>query len=299
MSDYLIKALAGNGQIRIFATTTKSMVETARTAHNTSPVVTKALGRLLTAGALMGSMMKNNDEILTLKITGSGPISGLLVTVDSKGNVKGYPYVHDLGDTIDAPVTVASAVGEGNLTIIKDFGLKEPYVGYSPLVSGEIAEDLTYYYAQSEQTPSSVSLGVLLEPDGTVKQAGGFIIQLLPNTEEHIIAALESALIEMPSMTKLLAEGKTIEEILKLIFVNLDLVITKSEIPRFFCNCTRDKVTKALIAIGIEDLKEMINAEEIIEMNCDFCNTKYPFTPKELSKILEILEAKNTSKREN
>jgi len=297
MPDYLVKATAANGQIRAFAASTKSIVETAHTVHHTSPVVTQALGRLLTAVSLMGSMIKNRDELLTIKIAGEGPIRGLLVTADSQGNVKGYSYVSDLKDTIDSPMTVSDAIDDGSLTIIKDMGLKEPYVGYSPLVSGEIAEDLTYYYAKSEQIPTSVSLGVLLNEDGSVKQAGGFIIQLMPDTDDETIEALEKALANTSSMTKLLDAGKTPETILKEIFVDLDLKINTTEIIRFFCNCSRDRVTKALIAIGETELAEMIAEGETVELNCDFCSEKYAFSTEDLAEILAAIQTRGKEKR--
>ncbi|AWW25288.1 Hsp33 family molecular chaperone HslO [Acetobacterium carbinolicum] len=287
MPDYVLKATAGNGQIRVFAATTGGLAETARKLHQTSPVVTKALGRLLTAGSLMGSMMKNADELITLKIAGDGPISGLLVTADAKGNVKGYPYVNDLLDTLEASMPVSEAIGEGTLNILKDIGLKEPYVGYSPLVSGELAEDLTYYYAQSEQIPTSVSLGVLLNDDGTVRQAGGFIIQLMPNTDDEVIDALEVALSDTPSLTKLLDEGKTLEAIMDDLFKDLSLKISKTEITRFICDCSRQRITKALTSIGKNDLIEMISDQEDIEVNCDFCKEKYSFSPEDLQSILD------------
>jgi len=287
MPDYVLKATAGNGQIRVFAATTGGLAETARRLHQTSPVVTKALGRLLTAGSLMGSMMKNADELITLKIAGDGPISGLLVTADAKGNVKGYPYVNDLLDTLEASMPVSEAIGEGTLNILKDIGLKEPYVGYSPLVSGELAEDLTYYYAQSEQIPTSVSLGVLLNDDGTVRQAGGFIIQLMPNTDDKVIDALEEALSDTPSLTKLLDEGKTLEAIMDDLFKDLSLKVSKTEITRFICDCSRQRITKALTSIGKNDLIEMISDQEDIEVNCDFCKEKYSFSPEDLQSILD------------
>jgi len=287
MPDYVLKATAGNGQIRVFAATTGGLAETARRLHQTSPVVTKALGRLLTAGSLMGSMMKNADELITLKIAGDGPISGLLVTADAKGNVKGYPYVNDLLDTLEASMPVSEAIGEGTLNILKDIGLKEPYVGYSPLVSGELAEDLTYYYAQSEQIPTSVSLGVLLNDDGTVRQAGGFIIQLMPNTDDEVIDALEEALSDTPSLTKLLDEGKTLEAIMDDLFKDLSLKVSKTEITRFICDCSRQRITKALTSIGKNDLIEMISDQEDIEVNCDFCKEKYSFSPEDLQSILD------------
>ncbi len=294
MPDYLLKATAGNGQIRVFAATTQGLTETARRLHRTSPVVTQTLGRLLTAGSLMGSMMKNADELITLKIAGDGPLSGILVTADAKGNVKGYPYVSDLSDTMESPMPVSEAIGEGALNILKDIGLKEPYVGYSPLVSGEIAEDLTYYYAQSEQIPTSVSLGVLLNDDGSVRQAGGFIIQLMPDTEDEVIDALEEALANTPSLTRLLDEGKTLESIINDLFINLNLKVSKTEITRFNCDCSRQRITKALISIGKEDLINMISDQEDIEINCDFCKEKYLFTPEDLQTILDRIEEKES-----
>jgi molecular chaperone Hsp33 len=262
MPDYVLKATAGNGQIRVFAATTQGLAETARRLHQTSPVVTQALGRLLTAGSLMGSMMKNADELITLKIAGDGPLSGLLVTADAKGNVKGYPYVNDLHDTMESPLPVSEAIGGGALNIMKDIGLKEPYVGYSPLISGELAEDLTYYYAQSEQIPTSVSLGVLLNDDGTVRQAGGFIIQLMPDTDDEVIDTLETALADTPSLTKLLDESKSLEAIMEDLFKNLNLKVNKTEITRFSCDCSRQRITKALTSIGKEDLIEMISDQD-------------------------------------
>jgi len=290
MPDYVLKATAGNGQIRVFAATTQGLAETARRLHQTSPVVTQALGRLLTAGSLMGSMMKNADELITLKIAGDGPLSGLLVTADAKGNVKGYPYINDLHDTMESPLPVSEAIGGGALNIMKDIGLKEPYVGYSPLISGEIAEDLTYYYAQSEQIPTSVSLGVLLNDDGTVRQAGGFIIQLMPDTDDEVIDALEAALADTPSLTKLLDEGKTIESIMADLFKNLNLKVNKTEITRFSCDCSRQRITKALTSIGKEDLIDMISDQEDIEINCDFCKEKYLFSTADLQSILNRIE---------
>ncbi|WP_373484952.1 Hsp33 family molecular chaperone HslO [Acetobacterium malicum] len=290
MPDYVLKATAGNGQIRVFAATTQGLAETARRLHQTSPVVTQALGRLLTAGSLMGSMMKNADELITLKIAGDGPLSGLLVTADAKGNVKGYPYVNDLHDTIESPLPVSEAIGGGALNIMKDIGLKEPYVGYSPLISGELAEDLTYYYAQSEQIPTSVSLGVLLNDDGTVRQAGGFIIQLMPDTDDEVIDALEAALADTPSLTKLLDEGKSLEAIMEDLFKNLSLKVNKTEITRFSCDCSRQRITKALTSIGKEDLIDMISDQEDIEINCDFCKEKYLFSTADLESILTRIE---------
>lgn len=289
MADYIVRATAGNHQIRAFAATTRDLVEHARQAHNTSPVATAALGRLLTAGGMMGIMMKGEEDLLTIKIQGSGPIEGLTVTADSKGNVKGYAYNPGvmLPPNEFGKLDVGGAVGEGVLSVIQDIGLKEPYVGQTILVGGEIAEDLTYYYANSEQTPSSVALGVLMNKDNTVKQAGGFIIQLLPGASEEMIELLEKRLGEIHSVTSLLDEGKTPEMILTYILGGLGLDIMEQTPVQFTCNCNKARVEKALISIGRKELEEMIEDGKSIEVNCHFCNKHYEFTVEDLSDLYE------------
>ncbi|MTK08885.1 MAG: Hsp33 family molecular chaperone HslO [Hungatella sp.] len=289
MADYIVRATAGNHQIRAFAATTRDLVEHARQAHNTSPVATAALGRLLTAGGMMGIMMKGEEDLLTIKIQGSGPIEGLTVTADSKGNVKGYAYNPGvmLPPNEFGKLDVGGAVGEGVLSVIQDIGLKEPYVGQTILVGGEIAEDLTYYYANSEQTPSSVALGVLMNRDNTVKQAGGFIIQLLPGASEEMIELLEKRLGEIHSVTSLLEEGKTPEMILTYILGGLGLEIMEQTPVQFTCNCDKARVEKALISIGRKELEEMIEDGKSIEVNCHFCNKHYEFTVEDLSDLYE------------
>lgn len=288
MSDYIIRATAADGQIRAFASTTKELVEQARSLHNTSPVATAALGRLLTAGGMMGSMMKGNDDLLTIKIQGDGPIEGLTVTADSKGNVKGYVFNPSvmLPPNSKGKLDVGGALGVGVLSVIQDIGLKEPYVGQTILVTGEIAEDLTYYYATSEQTPSSVALGVLMNKDNTVRQAGGFIIQLMPGASEEIISGLETKLGEISSITSLLDEGKTPEMILEHILGEFNLEITEKMDTRFYCNCEKQRVEKALISIGRKELSQMIEEGETVEVNCHFCNKNYLFTVEELKELL-------------
>ncbi|PNV64087.1 Hsp33 family molecular chaperone HslO [Clostridium sp. chh4-2] len=288
MSDYIIRATAADGQIRAFASTTKELVELARSLHNTSPVATAALGRLLTAGGMMGSMMKGNDDLLTIKIQGDGPIEGLTVTADSKGNVKGYVFNPSvmLPPNSKGKLDVGGALGVGVLSVIQDIGLKEPYVGQTILVTGEIAEDLTYYYATSEQTPSSVALGVLMNKDNTVRQAGGFIIQLMPGASEEIISGLETKLGEISSITSLLDEGKTPEMILEHILGEFNLEITEKMDTRFYCNCEKQRVEKALISIGRKELSQMIDEGETVEVNCHFCNKNYLFTVEELKELL-------------
>ncbi|MDR7812661.1 Hsp33 family molecular chaperone HslO [Lacrimispora sp.] len=287
MADYIVRATAGDHQIRAFAATTRELVEQARQAHNTSPIATAALGRLLTAGSMMGIMMKGEDDLLTLKIQGSGPMEGLTVTADSKGNVKGYVYNPGvmLPPNQAGKLDVGGAVGEGVLSVIKDIGLKEPYVGQTILVGGEIAEDLTYYYASSEQTPSSVALGVLMNRDNTVKQAGGFIIQLLPGASEEIIGGLEKKLGEITSITDLLDQGNTPEMILEHILGEFGLELMEQVPTHFYCNCDKARVEKALISIGRKELQEMVDEGKSIEVNCHFCNKNYEFTVEDLESL--------------
>ena len=287
MADYIVRATAGDHQIRAFAATTRELVEQARQAHNTSPVATAALGRLLTAGSMMGVMMKGDEDLLTLKIQGSGPIEGLTVTADSEGDVKGYAYNPGvmLPPSQAGKLDVGGAVGEGVLSVIKDIGMKEPYVGQTILVGGEIAEDLTYYYAASEQTPSSVALGVLMNKDNTVKQAGGFIIQLLPGASETMIESLEKKLGEITSITELLDQGNTPEMILEHILGEFGLEMMEHKTTRFHCNCDKARVEKALISIGKKELQEMIDEGKSIEVNCHFCNKNYEFTIEDLNRL--------------
>ncbi|MEG0370488.1 MAG: Hsp33 family molecular chaperone HslO, partial [Hungatella sp.] len=280
---------AANGEIRAFAATTRELVETARAAHNTSPVATAALGRLLSAGAMMGVMMKGQDDLLTLKIQGDGPMEGLTVTADSMGHVKGYvmnPMVM-LPPNTQGKLDVGGALGVGVLSVIQDIGLKEPYEGQTILVTGEIAEDLTYYYATSEQTPTSVALGVLMNPDNTVCQAGGFILQLMPDASEEIIQKLETQLAKISSITSLLDEGNTPEMILEQILGELDLEIHDKVPTEFSCNCEKARVEKALISIGQKELLDMIEEGKTVEVNCHFCNTNYEFTVAELQELLK------------
>ena len=288
MNDYIIRATAANDQIRAFATVTTEMVETAREHHNTSPVATAALGRLLTAGAMMGSMMKGEKDVLTLQIKAGGPLQGITVTADSQGNVKGYVGNPDVCIPANSKgkLDVAGAVGPGFLTVIKDMGLKEPYSGQVMLQTCEIAEDLTYYFATSEQVPSAVGLGVLMNKNNTVRQAGGFIVQLMPFAEEEVISRLEQNVQKINSVTNLLEEGHTTESLLEKVLEGFDIQINEKMDTRFHCNCSKERVAKALISIGRKELNEMIQEGKPIEMNCHFCNTNYNFTVEELKEIL-------------
>lgn len=285
----MVRATAAGTQIRAFAATTREMVETARKAHNTSPVITAALGRLMTAGAMMGSMMKGEQDILTLQIQGDGPVRSLTVTADSRGRVKGYagnPLVI-LPATPAGKLNVGGAVGKGMLRVIKDIGMKEPYVGQTEIQTGEIAEDLTYYFAASEQTPSTVGLGVLMEKKNTVRQAGGFIVQLMPHTEEAVIEKLEENLKGLKSVTTMLEEGLSPEQLLETVMAGMEVEITDTMPVEFYCNCDKARVEKALISIGRKELEDMIHDGKPIEVNCHFCNKNYNFTIAELEGLLE------------
>lgn len=287
MADYIVRATAANNQIRAFAATTKELVEHARAAHNTSPIATAALGRLLTGGAMMGAMMKGEKDILTLQIKCSGPIQGLTVTADSHGNVKGYvnnPEVM-LPPSEAGKLDVGKALDLGVLSVIKDMGMKEPYVGQTHLVSGEIAEDLTNYFAESEQVPSAVALGVLMNKENTVRQAGGFIIQLMPFTEEEVIDKLEKKIASITSITALLEQDMTPEMILEEVLGEFGVEIKEKTETRFYCNCDKDRVEKAIVSIGKKDIQEMIDDNEPIEVNCHFCNTNYTFEIDELKEL--------------
>lgn len=287
MSDYLVRATAAQGKIRAFAINTKDTVEAARLAHDTSPVVTAALGRLLSAGLMMGSMMKNDKDTVTLKIEGSGPIKSILVTADSKGNVKGYPQVPRIELLINdkGKLDVAAGVGVGLLTVVKDIGLKEPYSGSCELITSEIAEDLTYYFASSEQTNSSVGLGVLVGKEEEVLQAGGFIVQLMPDITEEEIVKLEEALSRVTSVTAMLEKGMTPEDILKELLGTLDLEILDTIPVGFKCDCSKEKVTGALALLNDSDINSIIDDGQPIEVMCHFCNTRYQFDLDELKEI--------------
>ena len=288
MNDYIVRATAANGQIRAFAITGKHLVEEARRRHQTSPVATAALGRLLCAGAMMGSMMKNETDMLTVQIQGDGPLGGITVTADSHANVKGYVRHPDvMRPPKNGKLDVGGAVGIGLIQVIKDMGLKEPYSGQTILVSSEIAEDLTYYFANSEQVPSSVGLGVLMEKNNRVSCAGGFIIQLMPSAQEASIAQLEQNLKEVTSVTELLERGETPESMLEILLQGLDLEIHDKVETGFFCNCSKERVKRAVASIGKQDLKDLILEGEDMEVRCHFCNQAYLYTVEELKEIMK------------
>ncbi|MEG0963272.1 MAG: Hsp33 family molecular chaperone HslO [Lachnospiraceae bacterium] len=289
MSDYIVRATAADHQIRAFAITSRDLVEQSRIYHNTSPVITAALGRLLTGASMMGVMMKGEDDLLTLQIKCAGPAKGMTVTADSTGAVKGYPQVSDvmLPPNAKGKLDVGGAIGLGILSVIKDMGLKDPYIGQVALQTSEIAEDLTYYFATSEQVPSAVGLGVLMNKDNTVKQSGGFIIQLMPNTDEKVIAALERKIAEITSVTELLEEGATPEIILEQILGEFGVTIMDRIPVQYHCNCSKERVSRAIASIGKIEIQEMIDEKEPIEVNCQFCDKNYVFTLEELKEIVK------------
>lgn len=288
--DYMVRATAGNAQIRAFAATTKDLADYGRRAHGLSPIATAALGRLMTGTVMMGQMMDNDSDMITVKMDGDGPLKGVLATADNKGNVKGYvnnPYVI-MEPNAAGHLNVGGGIGEGTLTVIRDMGLKEPYVGQVPLYSGEVAEDLTYYFTKSEQTPSSVGLGVLVERENlSVIAAGGFIVQLMPFADEQTITHLEFNLGKFSSVTDILKAGKTPEDMLKIVLEGFDIEFTDTVDLNFYCNCDKDRVERALMLIGKKDLQEMIDDGKEIEVKCHFCNKPYKFSVAELKAIQE------------
>ena len=275
--------MACENQVRFFAAVSTETVEQARTTHNLSPVVTNALGRLLTGGALMGAMMKNDTDKLTLRVNCQGPIHGMLVTADAKGNVKGYAAETEVELKSGE---VSKAVDLGVLSVIKDIGMKEPYVGDTHLVAGNIAEDLTYYFATSDQIPSSVSLGVLFNDDTSVRAAGGFIIQLMPFATDETIDFLEEGLKGF-SYTELLKKGLSPEDIISKIFEGYDVEFTDKLPCAYVCDCSRERVEQAVISLGRKELSAMIADNKPVEVVCDFCRTKYVFSTEELLRFLK------------
>lgn len=286
--DYVVRATAANQMIRAFAVDVTETTAEAQTRHNTSPVITAALGRLLAAAAMMGSGMKGEEDILTLMVRSEGPAKGFTVTANSKGEVKGYPLVPqvELPPKSKGKLDVGGALGHGTLTVIMDLGLKEPYSGQVELQTGEIGDDLTYYFAVSEQTPSSVGVGVMIDKDLSVKHAGGFIIQLMPDASEEVIEKLEDEISKMEPVTTLMDRGMTPEEILETILGSLELTITEKLPIKFYCNCSQDRVSKALATLKDSELQEMIDDGEEIEVKCHFCNSDYHFSVEDIKSTL-------------
>lgn len=287
-SDYIVRATAANHQIRAFAISSTNTIEEARQRHNTSPIATVALGRLMSAGAMMGAMMKGDDDIITIQIKGDGPIGGLTVTADAKANVKGYVNNPEVMLPLNSAgqLDVEKALGIGVLSVIKDIGLKEPYVGDTILVTSDVTQDITYYFATSEQVPTSVGLSVIMSKDNTVKSAGGFIIQLLPDASEEIISALEKKIKEVKNVTTMLEHGYTPEQMLEELLGEFGLDILDKIPTQFYCNCSKERMSRALISIGRKELSSLIEEGRTIEVNCHFCGSHYNFDVEELKELL-------------
>ena len=290
--DEIIKGMAFNNEIRYFAAYTRDVVEEARAIHDTWPVCTAALGRTLTAGAMMGTMCKNDTDVLSVIIKGDGPAKGVTVTANANAEVKGLIY----NPEVDLPINkvghldVGGAIGRGYVSVIKDLGMKEPYVGQTQLISGEIAEDLTYYFAVSEQVPTSVGLGVLVNKEETVEHAGGFIIQVMPFASDETITKLEDCLKGISSVTDYFVRGLSPEEMMHEILGD-DFSVEERIVPKYLCDCSEDRMRRALISVGVKDIKEMIEEGKPVTMRCDFCNSEYTFGLDELQKIVDEAEA--------
>ena len=289
--DYMVRGTAASGHVRAFAAVSTNLCEQARVIHQTSPNATAALGRLLTGGVMMGDMMKNDDSVLSLSIKSDGPMKGLTVSADSNGHVKGFPYVAKVpfAEKYEGKLDVGASVGAGRLIVVKDEGLKEPYSSQINLVTGEIGDDLTYYFAESEQVPSAVGLGVLVNPDESVHSAGGFIIQMMPDAVEEDIAGVEAGLKKLDSVTSHFEKGGTPEELLEFILGDLNFEVLEKKDISFSCNCSRERVSKALISIGKEELKSMIDEGKPVELKCNYCESTYTFDLDELNELLSGL----------
>lgn len=290
MQDYIVRATAAEGTVRAFAAITTNMVTEAKSIHNLSPVASVALGRTMTAVSMMSKLLKGQKDTMTIQIKGDGLLGGIVVITDSKSNVRGYvynPQVH-LPLNEKGKWDVSAAVGsDGYINVIKDLGLKEPYIGYVRLVSGEIAEDIAYYFANSEQIPTVVALGVLVNVEGNIENAGGYILQLMPGADDNIIDYIEAKIAAIPAVTKLLSDGKSPEEILDLLLGEKELKITDKSDCKYVCNCSRERMERNILSLGKEEILCMIEEQHGAEAHCHFCNQKYKFSEDELRELIE------------
>ena len=290
--DHIIRAITSDGYVKAMAIRSTDMVERAKKIHDTTPTATAALGRVLTATSMMGNLQKVPDGAMTMQIKGGGPLGTILATSDSVGNVRGYvtnPQISLLEKYV-GKLHVGAAVGtEGMLTVIRDLQMKEPYIGSVPLVTGEIADDVTAYFAQSEQTPTACALGVLIDTDCTVKVAGGYLIQLLPGAPDDIIMKIETGIACAGAVTPMLESGMSPEEILKKVLCEFELEFFEQTPVEYRCYCSRERVEKSLIAIGKKDLQEIVDEDKDISIECQFCDNRYIFTPKDVQNLLETL----------
>lgn len=287
--DYLVRGTAGDGYIRAFAATTKNLVEEARQRHNSSPVATAACGRLLTAGAMMGQMLKGEQDLLTLIVRGDGPLQGITVTADAMGQVKGFAYQPQvvLPASAAGKLDVGRAVGHGTLTVVRDQGLKDPYSSQVELQTGELGDDLSYYFAVSEQVPSTVGLGVLMNKNNTVRQAGGFLIQLMPGYSDELVDQLEQKVLGTSSVTSLLDQGMTPEDMLAHFLGDMHLEILDRKPLSFHCGCSKEHVAKVLLSLGEKELKEMISEGKPVTLTCHFCGNAYTYSVQEMQMLLD------------
>ena len=285
--DYMIRAIAADDQIRAFAVTSRDLVEEARRAHNTGPIATAALGRLMSGALMMSDMLKNEGDLLTLQVRGDGPLGGIVVTAGQDGTVKGYVFEPGvvLPPNASGHLNVGGAVGRGTLTVIRDLDMKNTYTGQVELVSGEIAEDLTQYFAESEQIPSSVGLGVLMNRDNTVRAAGGFIVQAMPSCSDDVLVRLEESLRAFGMVTDYLREGHTPEEMLEEVLGGLGMRVTDKRPVRFACSCSRERVARVLVTLGKDELDGMIREGKPVELGCRFCGRKYTYSVGELAEL--------------
>jgi molecular chaperone Hsp33 len=290
MKDRLIRGTAKDDTIRFIAASTTELVNEGVKLHGCAPTAAAALGRMLTAGSLMGSMLKDTSDSITIQISGGGEANGVVVTAYSDGHVKGYignPEV-DLPLNSKGKLDVSGAIGKnGNVLVIRDMGLKEPYIGRVPIYTGEIGDDIAYYFTVSEQTPSAVGLGVLVDTDLSIKAAGGFIIQMMPDADELLADLLTYRLQEIPSVTELITKGMTIDEIINQILEDMDVKILEAGVPEYKCDCSREKVERALISIGRKDLEEIYDEGKEEELKCHFCNKTYKFTNEMIGELLK------------
>lgn len=294
MADRLVKFMSHADMVTISCIDATELVETARKIHKMNPTPTAALGRTLTMGAMMGAMLKGENEKITLQIIGNGPLGSILVVANHRAEVKGY-VSNSMAEAEALPngkLNVGGIVGKGTLNVIKDIGMKEPYVGNVPLQTGEIAEDFAYYYAVSEQIPSAVALGVLLNKDGSVKKAGGYVIQILPDTPDEIITLIEKRLSNIKSITEMLEDGMTLEEIADYVSDDLNTRVVEEILPQFKCDCSKERMERALLTIGKSDLEEL-EKDPVTELECHFCNKKYSFTSEEIKDLVKRAIEKN------
>ena len=288
MEDILLRIIDNDQKIRVFAAETTELAEAARRRHELSPIATAALGRTLTAGAMMGAMLKNSRDKLTIQIKGEGPLGGIIVASNSQAKVKGYVYNPEvyLPPNQYGKLDVGGAVGKnGYMNVIRDLGLKEPYIGYVPLVSGEIGEDLSFYFLKSEQTPAIVALGVLVEKTGEVIASGGFIVQVMPDVEDAIIEKLENNLKDLKSVTTYLSEGKRIKEIVEKVTGNPKMQVLETIKPEYICDCSRERMEKAIITLGEKELNDILESQGKVEIECHFCRNKYTFDRHHISEL--------------